>query len=362
MNTVKKPYAQSLPVLMYHYISRYPNSIAVSPELFAQHCAAMRKAGWRGISLAEAEAYLVEGTPLPAKSCLITFDDGYLDNYVHAWSILREHGHQGVIFAVTEKIEHGDVRPPHPTTEKPHVDEPFYTHPNGYTLRRDLFLNWNEARLLEAEGTLAIAAHGMSHQSVFIDGSYTEFLLPGNRGRTFDRTADAFWGQPKFPQKPGLANRAFIPDPALMARIRDLVPQDEDGAFAFAADPKKMEKLKRLVAEAGPNLGRMESDEEMAERIRLEIVNGKSIMEKELGHPVTTLCWPWGAYSPLVLRLGQEAGFRTFITTQGGANPPGSPLAVNRFKAKAKDATWLMSRLWIYSRPIIAKLYARCQL
>ncbi len=371
MPTVKTPRAQSLPVLMYHYISRHANSIAVPPELFVRHCAAMRDAGWRGIGLDEAEAYLARGETLPAKSCLITFDDGYLDNYVYAWPILREHGHKGVVFAVTDRIEQeGAIRPTLDDLRNgslaerdlPRVDDPFEDRPNGYRVRRDLFINWNEARLMEASGIVSVASHTLSHQGVFVNGSYSGFLLPGKRGRTFDHAAGAFWGQPKFTQKPGMANRAFIPDPVLMERIRALVPQDEDGAFAFAADPASIAALHKLVRDAGPNPGRMESDDEMACRMRAQIADGKRIMEKALGHAVNTLCWPWGAYSPLALQLARAAGFSVCITTRSGANPPGSPLEVCRFKAKDKEPSWLLSRLWVYSRPFVAKLYAKMQM
>lgn len=99
--------AYSLPVLMYHYVSRFPGAIAVSPEHFEDQCRGMAKHGWRGIGLDEAEDFLLKGAPLPPRSLLITFDDGYLDNYVYAWPILRKYGHKGVVFAVTERMEAG---------------------------------------------------------------------------------------------------------------------------------------------------------------------------------------------------------------------------------------------------------------
>ncbi|WMW66140.1 polysaccharide deacetylase family protein [Nitratidesulfovibrio liaohensis] len=102
---------KSLPVLMYHYVSRKKNSIAVHPDTFETHCRAMRRAGWTGIGLAEAEAYLLGEAPLPPRSALITFDDGFLDNYVYAWPILKKYGHKGVIFAVAGKLEQGAPRP-----------------------------------------------------------------------------------------------------------------------------------------------------------------------------------------------------------------------------------------------------------
>ena len=45
--------AYSLPVLMYHYVSRFPGAIAVSPEHFEDQCRGMAEHGWRGIGLAE---------------------------------------------------------------------------------------------------------------------------------------------------------------------------------------------------------------------------------------------------------------------------------------------------------------------
>ena len=354
---------------MYHYISRYPNSIAVSPERFAAHCETLAEHGWRGVSLAEAEAYCARGEELPPKSCLITFDDGYLDNYVYAWPILQQYGHKGVIFAVSSKMETGrELRPTLadvrsgavPESALPRVDAPFIPHPDGYDVRADLFCNWAEARAMEESGVMAVASHTFGHRGVFINDGYDGFFFPERKGRTFHDPEPFLWGLPKFVMGPGLLERAFLPDPKLMAAIRDLVPQDERGAFDFAADGAKREALKTLVAAHTP-LGRMETDHEMASRMEAEILGGKTLMEKELGHPVSSLCWPWGAYSPLALKIGQRAGFSVFFTTTAGANPPLSPLAVHRFKAKDKDASWLLGRVRLYASPFMAGLYAKLQ-
>jgi peptidoglycan/xylan/chitin deacetylase (PgdA/CDA1 family) len=364
------PATTSLPVLMYHYINRYPNSIAVSPERFEAHCAELARDGWRGVGLDEAERYFLHGEELPPKSCLITFDDGYLDNYVYAWPILRRYGHKGVVFAVSARIETGET--PRPTVQDvwdktrgeedlPRVNKPFVLHENGYELRKDLFISWAEARLMEAGGVMRLAAHSFAHRGVFISPEYRGFFLPEHRGRSFHDPEIFCWGLPKFVMGPGLLERAFLPDPELLEKIKALVPQNEKDAFAFAANPENMQALRDLVASRKAGLGRMETEEETAARMRDEIGKGKELLEKELGRPATSLCWPWGAYAALARRLARESGFGVFFTTAPGPNPPGSPLAVHRFKAKDKSPSWLKSRVRLYANPLLAAVYAKLQ-
>jgi peptidoglycan/xylan/chitin deacetylase (PgdA/CDA1 family) len=362
------PGLRSLPVLMHHYISRYPNTIAVSPELFRAQCKGLAEAGWRGVGLDEAEAFLARGVPLPARSCLITFDDGYLDNYVHAWPILAEYGHQGTIFAVTERIDEASrLRPSSgqagdTNAVLPDVDHPASDTPMGFTERRDAFFTWAEARRMEASGVMRIAAHSMRHQNVFIEDKFSGFYLPGPNNRTFDRPLGFCWGMPAFPRKAGLANRALVPTEEFTRAVTALVPQERDAAYAFSRDPEKMQQLARLAASMEGGRVRMESEAAMRERIHEELASGKAGLERELGHAVHTLCWPWGDYSGPALESARELGFTVFMTTAYGPNPPGEPLAVRRFKVRQKGAAWLLSRVRLFSRPILGALYAKCRI
>lgn len=361
---------KSLPVLMYHYISNYPNSIAVSPDLFAAHCKALAQAGWKGIGLEEAEQYFLHGETLPKKSCLITFDDGYLDNYVYAWPILQRYGHKGVVFAVASRMEQKKLLRPTlndvwnnalPLEELPRVDAPFVSRPDGYDVREDLFFSWHEAREMERSGVMAVASHTLKHQGVFINDNYRGFFLPEKQGRTFHNPDPFLWGLPRFVMGPGMLERAFLPDPGLVERIGKLVPQKEREAFSFAQNPKKMQTLHDLLTAYSKSMGRMETDEEMRERIQKELLEGKRVLEDGIGHSVRSLCWPWGAYSTLARELAQECGFSLFFTTATGANPPQKALAIRRFKAKANNADWLLSRVKLYAKPLIAALYSSSQ-
>lgn len=247
--------AYSLPVLMYHYVSRFPGAIAVSPEHFEDQCRGMAEHGWRGIGLDEAEGFLLKGAPLPPRSLLITFDDGYLDNYVYAWPILRKYGHKGVVFAVTERMEAekkcrptlADVWEGLPPSSLPPVDAPMHDTPFGYQVRRDMFFSWEEARHMESSGVMVVAAHSARHLAVFagpewgpvnrhdrhqkpasaLEAAGQRFHVPGTRANTFNAVDfPEVWGLPRFKERPFLYSRAFIPSPDLVAAVQRLVPQE----------------------------------------------------------------------------------------------------------------------------------------
>ena len=141
---------QSLPVVMYHSVHTWHNrGLVISPELFEAHCRAMAEGGWRCASLPEAEDYLLRGKPLPAKTAWLTFDDGYLDNYVYAWPILEKYGLHGTVFATLEHLENSgparlslhDVWEGRATMDDlPVAENPMRMHPDlGFEERADLF-------------------------------------------------------------------------------------------------------------------------------------------------------------------------------------------------------------------------------
>ncbi len=371
---------RSLPVLMYHYISRYRGSIAVSPETFEAHCRGMAEAGWRGVGLDEAEAFFLEGAPLPARSALITFDDGFLDNYVYAWPILKKYGHKGVVFAVTRRLgTDGAVRPTLEdvwsgriaATDLPPVDAPMRRDELGHEQRHDLFLSWEEARRMEASGVMAVAAHTATHHAIYAapifpgPGEGARVRTPRGHGNTFYIVdGPTPWGLPLFRERPAMHSRAFLPSPRLLDLVQSVVPQgDERQAHAFFQNPANVERLMARIDALSPEeLGAMESDEAREARIRSELSECAATLARELGHPVRSLCWPWGRGSDVARAEARKLGFSVFFETRMGANPPGASVAVRRFKARDKSRAWLRLRLALYSRPWLAGLYARARI
>ena len=60
----------------------------------------LASAGYRTLGARQLAGFLA-GEPVPAKSVVLTFDDGYLDNWVHAHPVLQRHGFTAICFLVS---------------------------------------------------------------------------------------------------------------------------------------------------------------------------------------------------------------------------------------------------------------------
>ncbi len=100
-----------VPILMYHYLGEppanadiYRRDLSVAPARFAEHLARIQAEGYTVISLYELAAHLLQGAPLPPQPVVLTFDDGYRDNYENAFPLLREQKMTATFFVVMEFI------------------------------------------------------------------------------------------------------------------------------------------------------------------------------------------------------------------------------------------------------------------
>ena len=97
-----------VPILMYHYVSPLPpqtdsirEGLTISPELFRAHIEFLKSEGYKTISLYEIQNALANGTQLPEKPIILTFDDSYIDHYQYVFPILKEYDYIGTFFVIT---------------------------------------------------------------------------------------------------------------------------------------------------------------------------------------------------------------------------------------------------------------------
>lgn len=100
-----------VPILMYHYVDDepppmgpYADSLTVRTPEFRKQLDYLAAQGYRTLTLGDVYRAMAEGAPLQGKAIVITFDDGGLDNYTHAFPLLKEKGFVGTFFVITEEI------------------------------------------------------------------------------------------------------------------------------------------------------------------------------------------------------------------------------------------------------------------
>ncbi|MCM8783416.1 MAG: polysaccharide deacetylase family protein [Candidatus Omnitrophica bacterium] len=94
----------SIPVLLYHSISDNDNLLSVKPDNFKKQVAYLKKANYRIIKLDEFLEIMESRKKIPRKTVVITFDDGYKDNFTYAYPILKECNFPAIIFLITGKV------------------------------------------------------------------------------------------------------------------------------------------------------------------------------------------------------------------------------------------------------------------
>lgn len=161
----------SVPVLMYHHVN--PNMgdmITVTPEVFEAQMRYIKGAGYRTLCLDEL-ASVIEGRLRPREKCtVITFDDGYLDNYAFAYPILKYYGLKAVVFIVTDWVEGASINK---TVNKKTLMEDFRKKPPLHNETKELTekglykkvsIDWDMAREMQESGLIEFHSHTITHR------------------------------------------------------------------------------------------------------------------------------------------------------------------------------------------------------
>jgi peptidoglycan/xylan/chitin deacetylase (PgdA/CDA1 family) len=301
-------------VIMLHSVGNDKSSwsrrwLSVSLVHFEKLCQHLVKKSYTTHFLDEWYDYFSSPTKKDSRKIVLTFDDGYLDNWVYVYPILKKYGLKGTIFINPEFVEPGD-------SIRYNLDDV----ESGIIKREELqalgFLNWPEIQALDASGVMDIQSHSMSHNFYFrsekIIDVYTGqphydwipwFTHPERKPFyiTEDQSGLVPKGYPVFEFGRALGLRRYFPDERI---IEKAVQLHTDGKLS------RQELIVEINAMIGRYPGRYESDEEMEQRYRYELFESKAILEKKLNKKVDYLCWPGGGYNDLSFRLSVEAGYK----------------------------------------------------
>jgi peptidoglycan/xylan/chitin deacetylase (PgdA/CDA1 family) len=296
---------QDIPIIMYHSVNDRPadnpmGHLSISPPEFEAHLHALTRLGFEFITMAGLLEMAGAGRLGDSRWVVLTFDDGYLDNLLHAKPILDAFGAKATVFVNPDFVADGQVRT-------------LSDVPNGWG-----YLNWQELELLERSG-FDVQSHTWSHDRVFLGSRVTDVytaekfpryywlthtLVPrtkpewqGDVSRFASTVPD---GYPIFEHGRALSGPRFLPDPDFVSDCID--------AFQRGGDTKVL----RLALNGRTN-GRLEEMDEYHDRLERELANSKRVIESRLGKGLDTVCFPGGVYTEPALEAAARAGYAAYF-------------------------------------------------
>lgn len=100
--------AVPLPVAMYHSVTdqgESPGEYVISPSMLEKDLQWLSQHGYETVVVGDLVSHVENGTLLPEKPVMLTFDDGYYNNYRNAYPLLQKYGMQAVLSPVGTLVE-----------------------------------------------------------------------------------------------------------------------------------------------------------------------------------------------------------------------------------------------------------------
>lgn len=232
---------------------------------------------------------------------VLTFDDGYFDNYTQCFALARELHIPFTIFIIPGYIESGHR---------------FW---------------WNEAKNI---GRFTAAQTVTLEDQTFHLDQHAE------------KQALLHMIDTRLRYTPSVATREqFLASAHTVLGVAEAYPEEKDALSITWEEVKEMEQSGWISFGAHtihhPFLGYLTSYEE----VEREVVEGRKVLEERLGHAVRIFAYPGGRpehigeHGPQAVRT---AGFDWVVTTIGGINTPQSdPLMLRRIEVNMSDH-WLV--------------------
>jgi peptidoglycan/xylan/chitin deacetylase (PgdA/CDA1 family) len=145
---------QTIPILCYHRVGPQTNLMIMPRETFAAQMEYLARNRYNVIRLADLPDFLSGKRALPPRAVAITFDDGHVSSYQHAYPILRKHGFAATFFVYTDFLGGGEG------------------------------LTWAQIGEMAKSGLIDIQSHSKSHANLVV-------RLPGESDQRYAQRIDA---------------------------------------------------------------------------------------------------------------------------------------------------------------------------
>lgn len=321
----------NIPVIYYHSVAPRKNArwmrswLTLKLKYFELHLKYLKYHSYHTLFLDE---YL--NTPRDTKGnyVVLTFDDGYLDNYIYVYPLLKKYGFKATIFVNPAFVDPGG-------TVRATLED-YWTGKKSYKeIDKWGFLSWEEMRIMQNSGFVDIQSHTLTHTKYFVSDKLTGFHFPGRDclypiidlypeqapfyidNNKFEKLIP--YGYPFFKEVSSvIAKRVKINSQFIAEVTKAFTDFNFSTTYNFNEMKQKILPIYNAYKVQNQIITSVETQEEYEKRLINELKISKFLIEKKLGKPVHFLCWPHGDNNEFTQKKALELGYKA--TTLGKWN------------------------------------------
>ncbi len=338
-------------ILCYHHINYNER---ITPEEFEENIKTLIEYGFKPIKLSEILEYLKNRKSPPSKTVHITFDDGYADNYLFAYPILKKYGFYATVFVIAAKIIEGIKRATYDELVGMNISDQIKN-----LQEKSKYISWDELSLMIDSGLVEIGSHSLNHRACFCCPKVHKFNCDNSYEWFLELTKDKRLGIPIYKKKWDCATVCMEDSLAVRDHMAEFVKKNGGVLFFKKKNAQKilLKEYKRFVKKNKIEFF-YEPLENKIKRIQNEVIESKKVIEEKLGKKVDSFCYPWGDFDADVVYELIRAKYQAALTLEVGlVNKNSYPFLLPRVEVKSNQ--WLKRRLKIYSNDLTAKIYSR---
>ncbi len=299
------------PVLLYHQVNPLIN---VTPALFEEHLAYIASK-YQTFTYSEAYEYVKEHGALPKYSLLLTFDDGYYDNYRIVYPLLKKYDVKATFFINTLFIgsEARAFETPFEISEEANKKALFsyYQKGNGVSTQ---YMTEQEIQEMLNSGLCDFQAHTHTHAPVFVNDQLLGFRTKEHHDSSpvHSYQGEVMAGYPIFKSRGTMT----VPGYKLDLEKAKVFAQQWESTWQYLPVKDALKQGQAFVKEQKVLIPYTEAEARM--RVVHEIRTNKEAIERITHQPVRFFAWTWGHHSAWGRTIMAEEGILGFITCKKG--------------------------------------------
>jgi hypothetical protein len=308
---------KGVPVFLYHQVNSLSN---IDTELLEKHFQFLNNSNYQTYTITEAREQIDNKGKMPVNSVMITFDDGYYDNYLNVFPLLKAYNIKATIFLNTAYIKDKVVN--RSLTKIAHSDQANEEAVKHYystgSAASDQYLTWEEIEEMHKSGLCDFQSHTHSHKVAFTDFKLRKIIEGNNYGREelglYNGKVET--GLPVFYSRGETSVTGIALRPKF---ISDFQKYYFEELKPLKGESERLKRATNFVKKYDNIIGEMESEEVKEERIRKEIRVNKNLIETHLKNKVFAFAWPYGHHKS-GMEIIKKENISVFLTCKKGTN------------------------------------------